>query len=127
MPYALSMLDPTFDITPYVQGWKKRMAESQKRMAERKMQARVEAQRIAQFLREQHGCSRVVGIGSTFNEKRFTERSDIDLVVWGMPPGRYFAISSEIGDQTTFKVDLIPVENARPLTLQLAEQEGVEL
>ncbi|MGH7491023.1 MAG: nucleotidyltransferase family protein [bacterium] len=103
------------------------MAEAQERMVARKKQARAEAQKIAQFLRELYGCSRVVGIGSTFNEKKFTEQSDIDLVVWGLSPGKYFSISSEIGDLTSFEVDLIPAENARPLILQLADQEGVEL
>ncbi|MCI0693510.1 hypothetical protein L0337_16075 [candidate division KSB1 bacterium] len=54
-----------FDITPYVRGWKKRMAESQERMAARKRNAYAEAQRIAQVLKEKYGCARVVGIGST--------------------------------------------------------------
>jgi predicted nucleotidyltransferase len=116
-----------FDITPYVRGWKKRMAEAQERMAARKRTAYADALHIAQVLKEKHGCTRVVGIGSTFNDKDFTEHSDIDLVVYGLPKGKYFAISSEVGFLTSFEVDLIPAEDARPLTLQLAEQEGVEL
>src|SRR5262245_8785553 len=124
MPDAIGMSNSTFDITPYVQGWKRRMAEAQQLMAARKKQAYADARNIAQFLRVQYGCNRVVGVGSTFNEKKFTERSDIDLVVWGLPSGKYFSISSEIGDLTSFGVDLIPAENARPLIMQLAEQEG---
>jgi predicted nucleotidyltransferase len=125
--YALIMSELEFDITPYVRGWKKRMAEAQERMAARKRAAYADAQRIAQVLKEKYGCTRVVGIGSTFNEKDFTEYSDIDLVVYGLPEGKYFSISSEVGYLTSFEVDLIPAENARPLTLQLSEQEGVEL
>lgn len=132
--YALSMPDLGFDITPYVRGWKKRMAEAQERMAARKRTAYAEAQRIAQVLKEKYGCRRVVGIGSTFNDigstfndKDYTEHSDIDLAVFGLPKGKYFSISSEIGYLTSFEVDLIPIENARPLTRQLVEQEGVEL
>jgi len=96
-------------------------------MARRKERAGAEAKRIARFLREKHGCTRVVGIGSTFNEKRFTERSDIDLVVYGLPKGKYFSISAEVRNLTSFEVDLIPAENARPFTLQVVEEEGVEL
>ncbi len=125
--YALSMAELEFDITPYVRGWKKRMAEAQERMAARKRAAYADAQRIAQVLREKYGCSRVVGIGSTFNEKEFTEHSDIDLVVFGLPKGKYFSISSEIGDLTIFEVDLIPAEDARPFTMQIVAEEGVEL
>lgn len=127
LQYALSMAELEFDITPYVRGWKKRMAEAQERMAARKKAANAEAQRLAQVLKEKYGCTRVVGIGSTFNDKDFTEHSDIDLVVFGIPKGKYFSISSEIGDLTTFEVDLIPVEDARPFTLQIVEEEGVEL
>jgi len=121
------MPNSELDITPYLQGWRKRAAEAQKRMAERKRQAYVEAQKIAHFLRETYACTRIVGIGSTFNEKNFREHSDIDLVVFGLPRQKYFSILAEVGDLTSFKVDLIPVENARPLIRQLVEEEGVEL
>ncbi len=126
MLYAFDMA-VEFDITPYVHGWKKRMAEAEARMAARKKEALADAKRIASVLREKYGCARVVGIGSTFNEKDFTEHSDIDLVVYGLPEGKYFSISSEIGDLTSFKVDLIPAEDARPFTMQIVEEEGVEL
>lgn len=121
------MAELEYDITPYVRGWTKRMAEAAARMAARKQEAFADAQRLARVLREKYGCTRVVGIDSTFNEKDFTEHSDIDVVVFGLPKGKYFAILSEISDLTSFAVDLIPVENARPLTRQLVEEEGFEL
>jgi len=116
-----------YDITPYVEGWKKRLAAAQAEMAARKKAAYADAQRLAQVLREKYGCTRVVGIGSTFNEKDFTEHSDIDLVVFGIPPQKYFSISATIGRLTSFEVDLIPAEDARPFTLQIVAEEGVEL
>lgn len=100
-----------YDITPYAEGWKKRMAEAEAQMAARKKSAYADAQRIAQVLREKYGCTRVGGIGSTFNEKDFTEHSDIDLVVFGLPERKYFSISAEIGHLTSFEVDLIPAKN----------------
>jgi len=124
--YASNMaLD--FDITPYVEGWKKRMAEAEAQMAARKKEAFADAQRLARVLREKYGCTRVIGIGSTFNEKDFTKHSDIDLVGFGLPPEKYFSISAAISRLTSFKVDLIPAEDARPLTRRLVEEEGVEL
>jgi len=103
------------------------MAAAQAEMAARKKAAYADAQRLAQVLREKYGCTRVVGIGSTFNEKDFTDRSDIDLVAFGLPEKKYFSISAEIGHLTSFEVDLIPAENARSLTMQIVEEEGVEL
>lgn len=116
-----------YDITPYVEGWKKRRAAAQAEMAARKKAAYADAQRIAQALREKYGCTRIVGIGSTFNEKEFTEHSDIDLVVFGIPAQKYFSIAAAISGLTAFTVDLIPAEDARPFTLQIVAEEGVEL
>jgi predicted nucleotidyltransferase len=116
-----------FDITPYVEGWKKRMAEAEAQMAARKKEAFADAQKIARVLKDKYGCTRVVGIGSTFNDKDFTEHSDIDLVAFGISPQKYFSISAEISDLTAFRVDLIPAEDARSFTLQIAAEEGVEL
>jgi predicted nucleotidyltransferase len=116
-----------YDITPYVEGWKKRMAAAEARMAARKQEALADAHRIARVLREKYGCTRVVGIGSTFSEKDFTEHSDIDLVAFGIPAQKYFSISAAIGRLTSFEVDLIPAEDARPLMRKLIEEEGVEL
>jgi len=103
------------------------MAEAEARMAARKREAFADAQKIARVLKEKYGCTRVVGIGSTFNEKDFTEHSDIDLVAFGLPEKKYFSISAEIGHLTSFEVDLIPAEDARPFTMQIVAEEGVEL
>ncbi|NUO81633.1 nucleotidyltransferase domain-containing protein [candidate division KSB1 bacterium] len=121
------MTERAFDIKPYVEGWRKRNAEAEAIMAERKKLAFQEARKIAQFLREAHGCARVVGIGSAFSQKDFTEHSDIDLVVYGLPKGKYFSICAEIRDFASFEVDVIPAEDARPLVLERVVQEGVEL
>ncbi len=62
--------------------------------------ARKDAERTAAVLRE-HGASRVVGIGSTFGaDRRFTWRSDIDIV---------------------------PMESATEAMLQTIRDDGVDL
>ncbi|MEK7729731.1 MAG: nucleotidyltransferase domain-containing protein [candidate division KSB1 bacterium] len=121
------MTELPYDIKPYVEGWRKRLAEAEALRAQRKSVAQLEAKQIARFLRENHGCRRVVGIGSAFNEKEFTELSDIDLVVYGLPKKKYFSICAELRELTRFEVDLIPAEDARPLVLERVAAEGVEL
>ena len=89
--------------------------------------ARVDARRIARFLREE-GATRVVGIGSVFiQERRFTSRSDIDLAVENLPPERFFQTSARAADMTAFELDLTPVESATDYMRQVIEDEGVDL
>jgi predicted nucleotidyltransferase len=89
--------------------------------------AQADARRIADFLREQ-GASRVVGIGSAFApNRRFTKRSDIDLVVEGLPPRRFFRALAEAADTTAFALDLTPAESATDYMRQAVDEEGVDL
>ena len=89
--------------------------------------ARADAQRIADFLREE-GATRIVGIGSAFvSSRRFTKRSDIDLVVEGLPPRRFFRASATAADMTAFELDLTPMESAVAYMRQAVDDEGVDL
>lgn len=89
--------------------------------------AQADASRIANFLRAE-GATRVVGIGSTFvATRRFTRRSDIDLVVEGLPPRRFFGASARAADMTAFKLDLTPLECATDYMRQSVADEGVDL
>ncbi len=82
---------------------------------------------MRKFSRKNTAARASSALAQPCNDKDFTEHSDIDLVVFGLPKGKYFSISSEIGDLTTFEVDLIPAEGARPFTMQIVAEEGVEL
>lgn len=89
--------------------------------------ARADARRIADFLRAE-GATRVVGIGSAFvPDRRFTKRSDIDLVVEGLPPRRFFREFARAADMTAFKLDLTPVESASHYMRRAVDDEGVDL
>ena len=82
--------------------------------------ARADAERIAAHLRDRYQAE-VIGIGSLFDPARpFLERSDIDLVVSGLPKGKYFAALSEAADLTRFHLDLIPIEDANDLLRERA-------
>ena len=89
--------------------------------------ARADAERIAAYLRERYQAE-AIGIGSLFEADRpFLERSDIDLVVSGIPQGEYFAALSEAADLTRFHLDLIPLEDANDLVRDTAARRGVRL
>ena len=89
--------------------------------------ARADAARIAAHLRDRYQAQ-VIGIGSLFDPERpFLERSDIDLVVSGIPKGRYFAALSEAAELTRFHLDLIPIDDANDLLRETAARLGVRL
>ena len=89
--------------------------------------AQADAHRIADFLRVE-GATRVVGIGSAFApNRRFTKRSDIDLVVEGLPPRHFLRASARAADMTTFELDLTPAESATDYMRQAVDDEGVDL
>lgn len=89
--------------------------------------ARADAERIAAYLRDTYQAS-VIGIGSLFEAGRpFLERSDIDLVVSGIPKEEYIAALSEAADLTRFHLDLIPLEDANDLIRETAARQGVRL
>ena len=89
--------------------------------------ARADATRIAAYLRERYGAD-VHGIGSLFEGLRpFTSKSDIDLVVRGLPRNRFFGILGEIDALSRFEVNIIPWEDANDLVREIVARDGVPL
>ena len=89
--------------------------------------ALADARRIASYLVEQ-GASLVVGIGSAFEPSRpFTDRSDIDLVVEGIEPARFFSVAAGAAAMTDFRLDLTPLEVATKALRRVVSESGVEL
>jgi predicted nucleotidyltransferase len=89
--------------------------------------ALADARRIADYLREKYGAE-VYGVGSLFLEGRtFTEKSDIDLVVKGLPPGKFVSILTAVDEMTKFPVDIVPYEDANNLMRATADEEGIRL
>ncbi|TVR64875.1 MAG: DNA polymerase subunit beta [Spirochaetaceae bacterium] len=86
-----------------------------------------DARKIADHLKQTYGAT-VYCIGSVAEKDRpFSSRSDIDLVVKGLPRNRYFAILAEISDMSEFGVDLIPYEDANELAIEMVKTVGIEL
>lgn len=83
-----------------------------------------DARRISAYLVEQ-GASRVVEIGSAFEPSRpFTDRSDIDLVVEGIEPARFFSVSAAAAAMTDFRLDLTPLEVATEALRRVVTESG---
>ena len=89
--------------------------------------ALADARRIAAYLRDE-GASRIVGLGSAFETTRpFTDRSDIDLVVGGIDPRMFFAVSAGAARLTDFTLDLTPLETVTAAFRGSVDKYGVEL
>ncbi len=70
--------------------------------------ARQTAKRIADYLKLNYHAE-VFGVGSLFLSGRdFTEKSDIDLVVKGLPAGKYFSILNSVNNMSDINVEIIP-------------------
>ncbi len=115
------------DISSYAAGWRQRTLHERARLTARRQQALADALQIARYLCENFGATKVMGIGSAFETKRFTPHSDIDLIVVGLHDRDYFSASAQIRFLTDFKVDLIPYESANNLLKQRVAEEGVQL
>ena len=115
------------DYSSYIEGWRARSQRERVENEKRRMQAVQDAKRIAVFLGKFKGVSKVVGIGSAFDPDRFHSRSDIDLVVMGMPPSTFFLAHGRSMMITGFELDLISYENSSTLFKQRVDEEGVQL
>ena len=89
--------------------------------------ARADARRIAEMLRRQ-GARRIFGIGSAFEEDRpFTRRSDLDIVVEGLPPALFFSAWAQAEKLAAVAVDLKPLETATTAFRSAVHKRGVPL
>lgn len=87
--------------------------------------AKNDAGKIAEYLKNTYDAEKVYGVGSLFlPERGFTEKSDIDLVVKGLPSSRFFSIINEVNEMSSFEIELIPWEDANAYLRDQAEKEG---
>lgn len=115
------------EIETYVKHWKRRLDLMEKARQCLFNKALDDAAKIAGYLREIYGCGDIYLIGSLLEKDRFSEKSDIDLVVKGLPQERYFHILAEIRDITDFSIDIIPYEDANELVKDIVDKEGKPL
>lgn len=111
---------------PYIRAWRRRIRiEEREREAVRKKSLQA-AREMAKLLASQYGVERVALFGSIPRGESH-ERSDIDLVVWGLPSHLYFRALAEVSDQTDRPVDLMRFEECRGLIRERIKKEGLFL
>jgi predicted nucleotidyltransferase len=85
------------------------------------------ARRIAKELVERFGAKSVMLFGS-LARGGYSQWSDIDLAVWGIPPVEFFkAVSFATGFSETWKVDLVDGEDCSRGLQDVILKEGIEL
>jgi predicted nucleotidyltransferase len=100
------------------------------RSANRRAKADARAERLRlllpqarQLLVERYRASRVVLFGSLATGG-YSERSDVDLAVFGMPSDRYFHALADLMVLFGGPVDLVRIEEALPSLRSCIEEEG---
>ncbi len=81
------------------------------------------------FIYENYGVRKVYLFGSLNQPERFHDKSDIDLVVDGLPPRLYFKALAELWRllPAGMELDLIPFEDADSELHERVVKEGVTL
>jgi len=62
----------------------------------RRVHAWKAARAASHILKDRFGASRVVLFGSLSRSSGFTERSDIDLAAWGIPPDKFYRAVADV-------------------------------
>jgi len=92
---------------------------------DKKGELRILAQKIAKMLKEKYKVKRIFLIGSLV-KGYVHERSDIDIVVEGLPPEAYIKALVDASDVVQWKVEvnLIPFEDAFESLREKTLKEG---
>ncbi len=94
--------------------WRRRERNRRRKCEILRQKAYQEAGLLTTILVAHQGVYKVVLFGSTLDQERFCETSDIDLAVWGLEPQAYYQVRAELENMSSFPVDLVPMEDARP-------------
>ena len=113
------------DYSVYINAWHDRIAKKSIKLKKLRDKALKEADLLGQILINEFRVKEVYLFGSLVrDEERFTEESDIDIAVKGLPPALYFRALGRLQDASSFEVDLIPWESAYGEYREVIEKEG---
>lgn len=86
------------------------------------------ARRVALMLYENFGATQVAVFGSLAERDWFSEQSDIDIVVWGLPSNSYFrAVAETINFSREFKIDLVRFESCKGAFRKRVQSQAVPI
>jgi predicted nucleotidyltransferase len=115
------------DYSSYIESWKRRAAEEEKKRREAHLRALNSAEKAAVRLKREFGVCKVYLFGTCADADRFRLDSDIDIAVLGLKPDLFFKAWATIEEEVEFPIDLIALEEAPPTLRRRIEKEGVEL
>jgi len=94
--------------------------------SERHRRAWVVAREAAALLRDKFGAEKISAFGSLATSTRLTVHSDIDLVVWGLAPEKFYrAVAAVTGLSAEFEFDIVDAKTAPALLRKSIESESV--
>jgi len=111
----------------YLPSVRRRWLAEQAAAEGRREEAWAAARDVATLLRVRFGAERVVAFGSLVRPGFFSERSDIDLAVSGVPAAAFFKAWATAGDVCPFELDLVDLRDCSPALRLLIEEEGIDL
>ena len=86
------------------------------------------ARRVALMLYENFGATQVAVFGSLAERDWFSEQSDIDIAVWGLPSNSYFrAVAETISFSREFKIDLVRFESCKSAFRKRVQSQAVPI
>jgi predicted nucleotidyltransferase len=112
---------------PYREAWQRRWREADRMRQERIHLARQVSKTCARLLVERYGARRVYLFGSLAGSRAMHDRSDIDLAVEGLGPGRaYWRALAQLWAwlPAGIELDLVPLEDADPELVEQILKEG---
>lgn len=109
----------------YLRGWRRRLAQEEQALKERREQALSALPALVEILR-QYGATEIYLFGS-LRTGLFHRSSDIDLGVRGIPPERFFAALAALDAACDIAVDVVDLDEASPAVRQRILEEGHRL
>jgi uncharacterized protein len=113
------------ELERYRASWKKTELEMEKRNALTREKALLEVKRISGILADKYNVKRVILFGSVLDKDRFHDGSDIDIAVEGLDKESYFKVLGELLMESSFAIDLVPLEDASSLLRQRIDRGQV--
>lgn len=115
------------DVSSFAGAWRRAWAEDARQAASRADRARSLLPELVRLLVETWSARRVLLIGSLL-DGRFGMTSDIDLVVEGLDPAVFYHVCAALDRLAgEFRVDLVPLESARPFVRDLIASGRAEV
>ena len=115
------------DYAAYLPHIRRRWLAEQAAWAQRREEAWLAVREVVAILRTRFGAREVVAFGSLTGRGPFTERSDVDLAVAGIPPGEFFRAWAVASAACPLELDLVDLADCSPGLRKLIAEEGVPL